>query len=629
VAKRLLLVEKGVEERDWLDFVQRAGSDCDTLVLSEFYLKTTEMFEDSCVEFACVADYVPPSSSLDGDLITTAFRLYDDTFFSAPISEHDGLFKYDGLSIRELARFHVAFGMIFDFLKCLHAVRTVLSSGQWTHVHILENNGTLSDVFRVIADFAEFKGRVERISFLPTYGKPDLKARFKLKFAGWATPGCSNLLLAHINHFKQTLKCGKLSTGMDKSNSRPYVCLFTERRLRYSDTVLPVAKRLRADRGVIALGNEDIPCKEELVQSSIPFHLWIKQVPLLGWTRISKLDRALMRAWSEIEKDNRLRHLLVYDGIPLWQGVRHTLRLALTHLFPQAAAWIEALNHVCIRAKPAAVIVVPDRYLPSRVLLALAKRYGIPSLTVQAALFSDHLRYGPMHADKAAVADEFNRQILIKRGNVDPARVVVTGIPRWDKFHNPTNNTSKEPLHASLGFGTHERIVVFATLPIPLEKSRQMLLALRDAMASHAGLRLVVKIHPAEHAGRYESLLNKMDWGNIEPVVTADMDLHRLLLSSALLVTGFSNTALEAAILGVPALTINFTGEPDPLPFDEQGIAAGAYSAEEVEARFRELMDNPEQLRSRQRAYFARNPQLLDGGAGSRVVEILREMTHN
>jgi len=292
--------------------------------------------------------------------------------------------------------------------------------------------------------------------------------------------------------------------------------------------------------------------------------------------------------------------------------------------------WLEALKHLYLSRHPEAMLLFPDFTSPGIVASLLARRYEIPSLTVQAALSSDHAFLRPTYADVAAVVNRFSARAFVNRGGVRAEQVVVTGLPRWDELVNSEWRLRAERVRAQLGVSAKERLVCFATQWIPLSQTKRMLQAVLRGAATVNGARLVVKVHPAEPVGKYEDLLKQIPIDGIPPLVVRDIDFFALLSTCDLLITSFSNVAMEAAIMGRPVLITNLSGEPDPLPYVEDGLALGAYSEEEIERRVRALLcdsDIQERLKATQAQYRERDPELFDGKATERVLALVQQLS--
>jgi CDP-glycerol glycerophosphotransferase (TagB/SpsB family) len=303
------------------------------------------------------------------------------------------------------------------------------------------------------------------------------------------------------------------------------------------------------------------------------------------------------------------------------------------HFFPQTVVWIEALKQIFETRRPRGLITVPDRHFQNRVAISLARRYEVPSLTIQAALISDHPRYWKLYADTVAVIDQYSRKVYVEHGGIESDSVVVTGLPRWDRTVEQLRRVDREiagiSVQEELDLDAEDRLIVLATQPLLPSHTNQMVRAITEPVATFPDHRLIIKIHPRESIDRYLDLLGTFPDTASDIRVIARTDLPTLLAASKLLVTGFSNVALEAALLDKPVLIVNLTDQPDPLPFVENGIALGAYSEVEVEQKLKALLTDEstrEALRARRARYFDQNPQLLDGRATERVVALLKEM---
>jgi UDP-N-acetylglucosamine 2-epimerase len=248
-----------------------------------------------------------------------------------------------------------------------------------------------------------------------------------------------------------------------------------------------------------------------------------------------------------------------------------------------------------------------------------------------------------MFADKIAAIDQYSRQIYLKRGKVESQRIAVTGLPRWDsmiealrewRFRSlEDKERTRTNLLAQLHLDVEEdvQLVLFAAQNLPFSHTWEMLEPLLKSLAAFQNTLLVVKLHPADSlsVAEYEQQFASLNLHGCRVVVVNEIRLPTLLAHSEVVVTGFSNVALEAALLDKPVLIVNLTGRPDPLPFVSNGIALGAYTESEAREKLTGLLTNSqvtEALRIRREEYFRQNPQLMDGRATERVVNLLHEI---
>jgi hypothetical protein len=146
--------------------------------------------------------------------------------------------------------------------------------------------------------------------------------------------------------------------------------------------------------------------------------------------------------------------------------------------------------------------------------------------------------------------------------------------------------------------------------------------------AEALGAELVVVPHPAEQPGTAASLVaGQRDPSGVAVRLAAAGDLHRELIGSALLVTGWSNSVFEAAVAGVPALTVN-PGGIAPVDFAADGLALGATDADSAKTAAAGLRDEGRRDAAVRRAREVAVERLgaLDGRASWRAARLMLAM---
>ena len=148
------------------------------------------------------------------------------------------------------------------------------------------------------------------------------------------------------------------------------------------------------------------------------------------------------------------------------------------------------------------------------------------------------------------------------------------------------------------------------------------------AAAAAAPCELIIQRHPIER----DEIAAQVAKSRAAPGVVVRYGepggLYEALEGAWLLLTGWSNTVFEAALSNVPALCINATDGPLPMPFVEEGIAMGATDAAEATEAVRALLES----NSAWIDAIARPGALvdhlgpLDGRATGRLVELVMEM---
>ena len=154
-------------------------------------------------------------------------------------------------------------------------------------------------------------------------------------------------------------------------------------------------------------------------------------------------------------------------------------------------------------------------------------------------------------------------------------------------------------------------------------EARHLLGTLLGAAATLPDVHVAIKAHPAETPEVYADLAAAHPRVSVLP---ASAPLAPLLRASRVVVTVNSTVALDAAVLGIPALVI---GLPNNLsPFVEAGIMAGVAgtdTAETARALAQILYDEEfrQALARAQQAFLTRYDIRADGLAAERAAEAI------
>jgi UDP-N-acetylglucosamine 2-epimerase len=203
--------------------------------------------------------------------------------------------------------------------------------------------------------------------------------------------------------------------------------------------------------------------------------------------------------------------------------------------------------------------------------------------------------------------------------------VTVTGSPRLDALAATADGLSEADLdraRALTGAGSSQLVLVTTKH----REARGALRNLLDAATSLADVHVAIKAHPAETPEVYAELVAGRPHVCVLP---ASAPLAPLLRASRVVVTVNSTVALDAAVLGTPALVI---GLPNNLsPFVDAGVMAGGGADEEsTERALRQILYDEEfrrSLRTAQREFLARFHIQADGQAAARSAGAIIELT--
>jgi hypothetical protein len=235
---------------------------------------------------------------------------------------------------------------------------------------------------------------------------------------------------------------------------------------------------------------------------------------------------------------------------------------ALEDRIPSDPGVLELVRNV----KPDAVLVSPlvtQRYRQTEVVKA-ARELGIPSgLLVYS--WDNLSNKGRIHVppDRVYVWNDLQRWEAETLHGIDPATIVLTGAPHWDKFFAMTPSITREELCGQYGFDPARQIVLYLGSTKDVAP-RETVIVERwlEAVRARIDANILIRRHPGEQPMRWG------DWAPKGERVALSADPHAAgndlydELTHADAAVGLNTSAqIEASIVGTPVYT--FSGGAD------------------------------------------------------------------
>ncbi len=373
--------------------------------------------------------------------------------------------------------------------------------------------------------------------------------------------------------------------------------------------------------------------------SVVPIEVLAPLRALAESRRVWRSRHAMRRQlWSSAE----LRQHAVLAGYDCWNIVREQLAGVALLQWPWSARAMDEAAAALDALDPSVALTYAEAGGWGRALMLEARRRGIPSAGLQHGfIYRSWLNYlhepDEMQPDAAngsdagfprptltLLFDDHARAHLEERGRFPAGSLVVTGSARLDALVSGVAGlTAAEVARARAAAGANgsRALVLFVA---KYRQARHVLGSLIEAIAGLPDVQLAIKTHPAETADAYDAVTAGR--ANVR-VLPADAPLAPLLRASRAVVTVNSTVALDAAVLGIPALVI---GLPNNLsPFVDAGIMAGAADAAAIGPALRRLLYDEEfrqQLERKRSGYIPRVGMTADGQAARRAADALASL---
>lgn len=213
---------------------------------------------------------------------------------------------------------------------------------------------------------------------------------------------------------------------------------------------------------------------------------------------------------------------------------------------------------------------------------------------------------------------------LKEKYHADAKKYVITGQTRFDSLLNSVE--THPPLHSNKK--NSEKIkILWATQPgIPEEEMEKSIKAMEQVLLKLNNVFLTIKLHPAENfnsnANAYKHL---QKYSNVK-ILKGDVDLHSLLLSSDILLTKYSSSAIEAGIVGKNIIILNLSDDNKGKEYVQKGIAIGVYNEEDLLGAINDLTGKKsiQKLEQYRDEFKSKYNYLNDGNASGRIFEIIK-----
>jgi hypothetical protein len=274
--------------------------------------------------------------------------------------------------------------------------------------------------------------------------------------------------------------------------------------------------------------------------------------------------------------------------------------------------------------RPRVLVVGNDRLWSGQMWVRLARARGIATMCVQDGVEGAVPNWYWMTADVlAASGDRLPRQLAAH--GTPASRCVVTGQPRYDRLYAPGAAARAAAARERLEIDANAPCVLFAAQPRhDAWYQRQVI----NAVLAAPGAVLVIRPHPRGPAIDYATFVPAGAETRVR--IERKGSIYDLLDVADVLVTQYSTTAIEAAILGIPVISADFTGAHEITGFVSSGIAELARTAAELATLVaahaargpRRIDDTPAPAPAAVREF--NGP--ADGRATERVAELVRSL---
>ena len=281
-------------------------------------------------------------------------------------------------------------------------------------------------------------------------------------------------------------------------------------------------------------------------------------IPLKEITNLLRFSFKIRNIWLN---PNNILTKLSFDSIKL-RGIleeyyKFEMVFSLIRVFNNLNNFKKILNSY----SPKLVILTEDLKAEARLYTNYCRKTKVSTLLVPHAGIPDYKDLTEKNDfNYIAVPGDLDKKYLTGKG-VQSENIFITGRSRYDKFYNreiKQVNEVKDYFNGRIyKFDPHKFTILYATSKVSNESSKEfdigVLFSLMDLNLLE---NLVIKIHPAEWGNRYKRVLDELKIKG--PVIVKDYDILELMKSSDLFLSRNSYSVLEAMIIGIPVIVLDY-----------------------------------------------------------------------
>lgn len=348
--------------------------------------------------------------------------------------------------------------------------------------------------------------------------------------------------------------------------------------------------------------------------------------------------------WNGLKGDSRFKELWTFNNKCVYDEVKEDLKRCFIDLFPRAVKYIEMAKKMLLEEKPDAVIILNEYGFFEQSLLIASKRLGIPVVAIQHGnITSTHVGYiydkkdiakdgsasFPYYPipDSTAVYGGYYYDLLTRLSAYPTNKVVITGQPRYDIFHNADKLFDRELFFRHQGLSQEKKMIVVCTECLPINEQNERYLGnILAALKKMDDIQIIVKPHPNESFPWY------MDVAKAQGIdcffMPKQASILEALYACDLMVAYQSTTITEAIILNKPVVIVDLFDSDYPASYEKYGVAIRVTKSKDIEPAIRSALYDKgvEQNMALSRGLFIKDHcYVMDGKASERVVKLIKD----
>ena len=558
----------------------------------------------------------------------------------------EDILTYKGLLLWEIIETNLLYTFLISLIDDIRIIEKIIEEERPDRIVVLTDNKRTERVF-----FSLCKTLDTDISILSS--KPLSKTiqflkgfmiRKTIVIKGRLIPlWAPNFLISYLRRFRlfvlHLLGMAKNSIynyGRQKIEIERTKVIFLTLDKRYADIVVPVIKELgkNSKNEILVVDRRFSDAIERLKEENIPYKVFDGYFKRSERVNMRREAKVLSQKWKRLRSDLSFQRSLTYKGIPLWEVLESKMGELFMKDFPEMIGIIETTRRMVYEEAPHVVVVNDERPPFQRAFVMASKSLGIPTLTIQAAPYTEIWDGGPISTDKVAVDGQYCKDMLVNKGN-NPDKVVITGQPRFDPIPLKNKIFERESICKEFNLDSKTRLItIFTTSAVIFNRGKDKMLLLKGifkAMKALQEVHLVIKIRPDREFSDeiYKRIADELGLKNL--TILKNANLWKLLYISDAVIVTKSTVGYEAIIMERPVIQDRISkSERDYMDYTKDGAAIPIYDIGHIKGVIEDALYNQEvkkALEEGRKKFISYHAYRVDEQSSKRVASLIEDIS--
>lgn len=420
-----------------------------------------------------------------------------------------------------------------------------------------------------------------------------------------------------IKRFIKSLFYFSVNMIKTRRNDRKYKIIFFASVKRSLSSILPIIYKYDASERLVI---STFSCSSKKFKE-----LKIPYMDFYGYKLYGVFDRYAQRLLKEIYRSVYNRDFLnkvTYREVSIGAMLNDIFEELVFEIFYHNIQKVDIVREILVQHKPEAIVVIDY----SVDIALIAKAMSVPIVALQSRSIDEFCFFGPIIHDAVILDGNYWKQYLLKRQDIDPEKIYLTGPVKFDYFKLDNKNLRSSP--------RSKKTVIFAANNPYLDMGIVDYEKIKDLKATCAAMKnikeahLIIKAHPYEKdLDLYNNIAKEA--GLLEYDIIQDIEMLELIGHSDLLITLNSTAGYDAVLLDKNVMSLcgvsNFEPE-DIWNFRKYNAAIILDNPEDLEKYIRKTLFDPEtiaKLKEGRKLYISEHAHKLDNKASCRAKEVI------